>query len=567
MEFQEFKDSIIEYLKQEKEYCEADIENNKHLSDVEKEERGLLIQFATIVEQQGCEYKFSVSVNNTKLRPGDKVVVRNSKTQKKFNATIVENDFENIYATIPFDLPLEDEYNIEIEEFVLLDPLIALAENVSEGAPGAFLFKQLAGVSEPVMQGLGRISFSRVTTFPSTLNEAQYDVCLKALDRPSIYCIQGPPGTGKTDVLATIAHTFSSQNKEVLIISNTHQAVNNALNKICKRAFELPIVKIGEELKAQELDDKIVLARTYKDYLDARKAMKKKKTSCADVVGMTYYGAILNLGLRNSGFKPSVVLVDEAGQMPLVQASLIGTFGSGSMIFIGDDKQMPPIFHEKLSENPLSVSIFSYLCNKYPQIKGRLSVTYRMNEEITQCVSRNFYEVDGEQLIASDFSKSRTLSIPSSCEDERIRIILQDEASIHRVNVTTGTLWEDMNQEEADFIASLVDDVIKNGMKKSDIAIITPYRRQVKAIRSSLNKLDIGSLPLIDTVERLQGQDVDLIIISFCVSSKIYFQLNKQFILNPNRLNVMISRAKKKVVLVASSVFEKDICKLGINSH
>ena len=182
-----------------------------------------------------------------------------------------------------------------------------------------------------------------------------------------------------------------------------------------------------------------------------------------------------------------------------------------------------------------------------------------MNEAITQCVSRNFYEVDGEQLIASDFSKSRTLSIPSSCEDERIRNILQDEKSIHQVNVTTGELWEDMNQEEADFIANMVDDALKNGIKKSDIAVITPYRRQVKAIRSSLNKLDIGSLPLIDTVERLQGQDVDMIIISFCVSSKTYFQMNKQFLLNPNRLNVMISRAKKKVVFVASSVFDRNL--------
>ena len=555
MEFQEFKDSIIEYLKQEKEFCEADIENNKHLSNAEKEERGLLIQFATIAEQQGCEYKFSVSVNNTKLRPGDKVVVRNSHTKKKYNATIVENDFEYIYATIPFDLPMEDEYDIEIEEFVLLDPLIALAENVSEGAPGAFLFKQLAGVSEPIMEGLGRISFNRVNTFPSTLNEDQYNVCLKALDRPSIYCIQGPPGTGKTDVLATIAHTFSSQNKEVLIISNTHQAVNNALNKIIKRAPELPVVKIGEELKAQELDNKIILAKSYKDYLDTRKVTQKKRASSADIVGMTYYGSVLNLGLRNSGFKPSIILVDEAGQMPMVQASLIGTFGSGSIIFIGDDKQMPPIFHEKLNGHSMSISIFSYLCNKYPQIKGRLSVTYRMNEEITQCVSRNFYEVDGEKLTASDFSKSKTLSIPSFCEDARIRNILQAEKSIHCVNPSTSELWEDINLEEAEFIACLVNDALKNGMKKSDIAIVTPYRRQVKAIRSNLNKFDIGSLPLIDTVERLQGQDVDLIIISLCVSSHIYFQQNKQFLLNPNRLNVMMSRAKKKVVFVGSNKF------------
>lgn len=555
MGIQEFKNSVIEYLKKEKEYCEADIKSNEALSNVEKEEKGLLIQFAKIVEQQGSEYKFYVSINNTKLRPGDRVVVCSQKTKKKFKATIIENDFEFIYATILDNLSKEEEYNIEIEEFVLLDPLIKLAENISEGTPGVFLLEQLAGLSSPIMQGMGSIPFDRVTTFPSTLNDAQFEVCKKVLDRPSIYCVQGPPGTGKTDVLATIAHTFSVHNKEVLIISNTHQAVNNALNKISKRAPELNIVKIGEELKAQELDDKIVLAKSYKDYLDVRKAVKKKKKYNADVVGMTYYGAILNLGLRNSGFKPSLVLVDEAGQMPLVQASLIGTFGCGSMIFIGDDKQMPPIFHEKLNQDPLSVSIFSYLCKKYPSIKGKLSVTYRMNEEITQCVSRNFYEVDEEQLIASDFSKSRTLSIPSSCDDERIREILKEEKSIHRVNVSTNALWEDMNLDEAEFVAKLIDDAIKNGMNISDIAVITPYRRQVKAIRSSLNRMDFEDIPLIDTVERLQGQDVDMIIISFCTSSRYYFQMNEQFLLNPNRLNVMISRAKKKVVFVCSDLF------------
>ena len=559
MEFRRFKDKIIDYLKQEKEYCEADIENNKHLSNAEKEEKGLLIQFAKVVEQKGAEYKFSVPVNNTKLRPGDKAIIRNQRTQKRYAATIIENDFEFIYATILFDLSAEDEYDIEIEEFVLLDPLIALAESVTEGAPGAFLFKQLAGDAEPMMEGLGRIPLNRVTTFPNTLNEAQYEVCTKALNRPSIYCIQGPPGTGKTDVLATIAHTFSSQSKEVLIISNTHQAVNNALNKICKRAPELPIVKVGEELKAQELDKNIVLARSYKDYLDERKTTKKKKAICADVVGMTYYGAILNLGLRNSGFKPSLILIDEAGQMPLAQASLIGAFGSGSMIFIGDDKQMPPISHEKLQDHPLSVSIFSYLCEKYPAIKGRLSVTYRMNEEITQCVSRNFYEVDGEKLVASDFSKSRTLTLPTTSEDVRIRNILQDNKSIHLVNVTNENTWEDMNHEEADFIAEMVSEALRCGMKVNEIAVITPYRRQVKAIRSSLNKLHLDSLPLIDTVERLQGQDVDMIIISFCVSNPIYYQQNVSFLLNSNRLNVMISRAKKKVVMIASSTIERKL--------
>ena len=182
-----------------------------------------------------------------------------------------------------------------------------------------------------------------------------------------------------------------------------------------------------------------------------------------------------------------------------------------------------------------------------------------MNEEITQCVSRNFYEVDGEKLIASDFSKARTLTLPTTSEDKRIRDILQDAKSIHMVNTTTDNSWEDMNQEEADFIADMVCEALKCGMKASDVAVITPYRRQVKAIRSSLNRLHLESLPLIDTVERLQGQDVDMIIISFCVSSSVYYQSNEKFLLNPNRLNVMISRAKKKVVVVCSSAIENKL--------
>ena len=182
-----------------------------------------------------------------------------------------------------------------------------------------------------------------------------------------------------------------------------------------------------------------------------------------------------------------------------------------------------------------------------------------MNEEITQCVSRNFYEVDGEKLIASDFSKSRTLTLSTTSEDMRIRNILQNAKSIHLVNVTTETSWEDMNQEEADFIADMVNEALKSGMKVSDVAVITPYRRQVKAIRSSLNRLHLESLPLIDTVERLQGQDVDMIIVSFCVSHPIYYQQNEKFLLNPNRLNVMISRAKKKVVMITSSTIENKL--------
>ena len=70
---------------------------------------------------------------------------------------------------------------------------------------------------------------------------------------------------------------FSISGKEVLVISNTHQAVNNALNKISKLNSSLPVIKIGEELKATELCDDIILSKTYNEYLHTRKKEKKRK--------------------------------------------------------------------------------------------------------------------------------------------------------------------------------------------------------------------------------------------------------------------------------------------------
>ena len=66
-------------------------------------------------------------------------------------------------------------------------------------------------------------------------------------------------------------------------------------------------------------------------------------------------------------------------------------------------------------------------------------------------------------------------------------------------------------------------------------------------------------MSLVDTVERLQGQDVDMIILSFAVSDKDYFDKINDFLLNPNRLNVMISRAKTKVVILASEVIQEEL--------
>lgn len=552
-----FQQSIIDYLILEKQFLQEDSEARKKLPLEEKVEKGFALSYAQIVNNEGMQYELSVEINNTKWRPGDKVLVTAMNSGIIHKAKLIENNTASISIECSTFLPDDVLYNIEIGEYVMLDAMIGLITNIKEGGSGAFFLKELAEIEQPFEEGLSSISENSIV-LPERLNSVQASVCKKILKRPSIYCVQGPPGTGKTDVLSTIANIFSVRKKEVLIISNTHQAVNNALAKIHEKSNQSAVVKIGEALKAQDLDEEIVKAESYNDYLSLRKISKRHRNG--DIVGMTLHAAIFNMGVRNSGFKPSIILVDEAGQIPLVQAAAIGTFGCGSVIFIGDDKQMPPIYHERLENHSLSVSIFHYLANLYPSFRERLSVTYRMNEEITKVVSSNFYENDGVPLISSDFSKNRELILNSKSDDEKIRGILNMPPSIQRYNVTRQDIYEDQNIEEASFIAHLVKEAIACGMNISDIAVITPYRRQVRLIREKvIEELQSEEVPLIDTVERLQGQDVDLIILSFSVSSPQYFKTAKSFLFNPNRLNVMISRAKKKVVIIASDIVQKDL--------
>ena len=90
--------------------------------------------------------------------------------------------------------------------------------------------------------------------------------------------------------------------------------------------------------------------------------------------------------------------------------------------------------------------------------------------------------------------------------------------------------------------------------KGMEVAVITPFRKQVNLIREEWQKTGCTTEILVDTVERLQGQDVDVIIISMAVSYIDYLSTVEAFLYMPNRLNVMISRAKRKVVVIKSPI-------------
>ena len=550
----DFRDAILDYLREEKSLYEEDIKRNYALSDAEKIEVGLLVKDATIINCQDEIYEMAVTDNYTKLRPGDLVSIMDNNTNKKYEATVIDNGTESMQFKCKHELDKESIFNIEVSEFVLLDSFIKLLEKMDESKPGAYFLEELSQLSKP--KKVNKLAASQIDIeglIPERLNTKQREACEAIAKLPSIYCIQGPPGTGKTDVLSCIATLFSENGFEVAIISKTHQAVNNALNKIRKYDDRGFVIKIGDELKGQELVDNIICCDTYRHYTEVRSVLKKKADGRADIVGMTLQAAVINLGLMNRGFQPRVVIVDEAGQIPITEASILGASGAGTIVFIGDDKQMPPIYHEAQIKHELSISIFQHLCTLYPDYETSLQETYRMNKDITEVVSRNFYEPYGEHIYASEFSRYRNLILKSNNE------VLSSENSIIIKNVSRESKWEENNPEEAEYIVTLIKEAIEAGMEINDIAVITPFRRQVRCIREAVKNVLNDDFPLIDTVERLQGQDVDLIIISFATTSPFYYPKVKGFLLNKNRLNVMISRAKKKVLILKSDIINIEL--------
>lgn len=549
------RDHLLTYLKEQKQFLQDDIDASSQLTDDEKIDNGLLIVDAIVLRHEDNEYLLGFKVNYTKVRPGDEVTLESSDGQKLI-VSVIENKLESM--TIQYDgvLSLSLSYRISVNNVVMLDPLINLLEGIASGLPGAYFLKLLANIEEPDEEGFTTLDVPTSDSCYARLNHEQQEICKAVLQCPSVYCVQGPPGTGKTDVLGVLARTFAKRRKNVVVIAKTHHAVNNALNKIRKMCAKAPISKIGSKLKSDNVDKSICIYEKYSKYQAAYKKRPAYRGRNADVVGMTLQSAFINLGLLHTSFRPSIIFVDEASQLTLAEASVLGVFGASSIVFFGDDKQMPPIFHEKQQSDELSVSIFSHIIHLYPSFEGKLRVTYRMNEDITQCVSSNFYEPFGEKIIASDFSKNRSLQIQGPHLDQRIKKLLLSGSSIETIDVSTTHTWEDSNPEEADFIANLVEHALSLGIDAKDIAVVTPFRRQVLAIRTSLRSKLNSDIPLVDTVERLQGQDVDLVILSFSVTDDEFYRQNMNFLLNRNRLNVMISRAKKKVVIVKSEIIQ-----------
>lgn len=369
------------------------------------------------------------------------------------------------------------------------------------------------------------------------LNESQAEALGQAYSTDLAYLIQGPPGTGKTLVLAHLVKLLAEEGERVLVTALTHRAIHNALEKIAKIAPDLPVCKIGPGARTDGLTV---------DNFETFAQSQFEKIPDGYIIGATPFATRTE---RLSKVEFDTIVFDEASQITLPLA-IMGMLAGKRYIFIGDDRQLPPVVTHRQDDLPLArTSIFGFLAEH--SFTTMLTDTYRMNDALTAWPSRTFYD---NRLRPAPGIGARRLELAPV--DDLWQPILDPDHPAVFVDLS-GSNTTVRSHREADIIVDLVMALLRAGMNPLEIGVIAPYRAQGREIRNrlgqSINNPDIRRELIVDTVERMQGQEREVILFSMTTASPSFAADLASFFFQEQRLNVTITRPRTKLIIVGSS--------------
>lgn len=367
-----------------------------------------------------------------------------------------------------------------------------------------------------------------------------FEACLD--DNLPLVAIKGPPGTGKTDLLAEVALALATRGKKVGIVTVAHAAVEVALRRIAEQRGDA---------------DKPTLAKASKTYsiipgVENGKLgdLRPKPDIWATVIASAIYFISPSLKFRYGTC--DVLLLDEAGQIPAYTAAALSPMAP-RMIFFGDEAQLPAIFqgdHPPGSHGDSSA--MAYLRDVLPEASLALDISHRMNATICGLIQRHFYP-DIPTLKAGKNAQASLLEggkpFPALVRDDFPhavpRLSRSSEEAARVAQWVKRLLAMDVTLSEGG-----QEGLITRGLQASDIAILTPFRAQVRAIEDALESENLPAGIRVGSVDKMQGQGAAVVIYSLASSSEDYIAGQAEWLLSPNRWNVALSRAIACAVVV-----------------
>ncbi|XP_052303207.1 DNA replication ATP-dependent helicase/nuclease JHS1 isoform X5 [Populus trichocarpa] len=376
------------------------------------------------------------------------------------------------------------------------------------------------------------------------LNGDQRRAILKTLTAKDYALILGMPGTGKTSTLVHAVKAMLMRGASILLTSYTNSAIDNLLIKL--KAQGIDFLRIGRhEVVHEEVRANCVSAMDVHSVEDIKLRLEQVK-----VVAVTCLGISSPL-LANKKF--DVCIMDEAGQITLPIALGPLMFAS-KFVLVGDHYQLPPLVQStEARENGMGISLFCRLSEAHPQAISALQSQYRMCQDIMELSNALIY---GDRLRcgSSEIANARLkFSGLQSCSSW-LKEVLNPGRPVIFINTDMLPAYEAKDSKtvnnpiEAYIVAEVTKELLNNGIVGDDIGIITPYNSQANLIRASVNVTSVE----IHTIDKYQGRDKECILVSFARSSENPRNCTSSLLGDWHRINVALTRAKKKLILVGS---------------
>jgi DNA replication ATP-dependent helicase Dna2 len=501
-------------------------------------------------------YFYSYRMNNAKFREGDLLVINEHKQRGKAildEGVLVWLDqidrgkkVVKLDRAIKLDLPETSDCTLDLAFYDFNSARLKHSVDIAyESDDIPTIIEGRASTCLPSQ--LCKLEAQRLRDKHPDLTSRQ---CLAAVSAKTeqTTLIQGPPGSGKSFLLALIIEEALSSGKSVLATAPSHRAIENLLAAVQKRGINESIIKIEPRDTRQRGDG--ILRVTAED-------CRLKLAEAPYLVGTTVYQAYKLFQEKTLNF--DLIVIDEAGQMPVahgVPALLHG----GQCVVAGDHKQLAPIIKDPMAHpEHLRLSLFEHLHERYGSSTILLNTTFRMNSGLAEFPSKCFYS---KELVPAPNVSSRKFK-PARIKCGEFYDVISREESVTYIELDHRAAM-DASDDEAELVAKLARTLIEShGVDPKELAIMSPLKRHNENIRTKLQQLidddGITDFPLsslvIDTVNRMQGQEREVTIFSLCASSRRYLIDRAPFLYDPHRLNVAITRSKTRLFVVGSKYF------------
>lgn len=416
------------------------------------------------------------------------------------------------------------------------------------------------------------------------------DLLLRAMQARDYFLLVGPPGTGKTSTAMRYMveeQLAAEERPSVLLTAYTNRAVDEICSMLCDAGISF--LRLGSEYSCDE---------RFRPYLVGNMVENNPRLDDLRLRLMeerVYVGTVTSLMSRPFIFALkhfALAIVDEAGQ--ITEPGLVGLLAAHKpkstmepaidrFILIGDYKQLPAVVQQSVEESAVNEpclneagirncrdSLFERLIRNERRAGredfiGLLRRQGRMHPDIAAYAGAMFYADERLEPVPCPHQEEVAPGYQEPSADERDEVLAKERVIFIPYGKTDeGLRSEKVNAGEARIVADLVVRIRRMAgsafSNEKTIGVIVPYRNQITMIRREMERrgLDCAADICIDTVERFQGSQRDVIICSLTVNNDAQldfltancFEENGRTI--DRKLNVTLTRARRQMILTGN---------------